>query len=245
MVLIGYDLDRSVAIVSDPQRGIVEYDLDTVKARYLAMHSQCVVIEDIPMISGIEDGETYYTTQCVVVSTHNLDSVTLDGVKVDSSFLIHGNSEDIHHIVVTDLDGNKTEMTVYTKPILSLLDSLDGLNEFNVNSDNRSTIVNIKSKAQSCVTDYSPYKETEDLEIVVSACNTMLENIDSAVKEYERIKEVAATLEGSEITPADAETVKELFEDVQSLISSRNLTSAQKTELRTIQSKCNEWLSNT
>lgn len=44
LVLIGYDLDRSVAIISDPMRGIVEYDLETVKSRYLALYSQCVVI---------------------------------------------------------------------------------------------------------------------------------------------------------------------------------------------------------
>lgn len=44
LVLIGYDLDRSVAIISDPMRGIVEYDLKTVKSRYISLYSQCVVI---------------------------------------------------------------------------------------------------------------------------------------------------------------------------------------------------------
>ncbi|MBR2043924.1 MAG: C39 family peptidase [Clostridia bacterium] len=44
LVLIGYDLERSVAIISDPMRGIVEYDLKTVKSRYIALESQCVVI---------------------------------------------------------------------------------------------------------------------------------------------------------------------------------------------------------
>ncbi len=44
LVLIGYDLDRSVAIISDPMKGIVEYDLKTVKSRYIALESQCVVI---------------------------------------------------------------------------------------------------------------------------------------------------------------------------------------------------------
>ena len=244
MVLIGYDLDRSVAILSDPQRGIVEYDLDTVKARYLAMHSQCVVIEEVPMISGIEDGQTYYTTQCVVVSSHNLKSVTLDGEKVDSIFLIPGDDEDIHHVVVTDLDGNKTEITVYTKPITSLFDPIEGLNEFSVTIDNRSTILDIKARAQNCLTDYSPYKETQELDIVISSCDLMLQNIDAAVKEYERIKSDFAILEGGEITVNDIATITKLFEDIQAVISGGNLTQSQKLELATIRSKCSQWLSD-
>lgn len=44
LVLIGYDLNKGMAIISDPMRNIVEYDLDTVKARYTALHSQCVII---------------------------------------------------------------------------------------------------------------------------------------------------------------------------------------------------------
>ncbi len=44
LVLIGFDLDRNVAIMSDPLKGIVEYNLDTVKARYEFLHSQCVFI---------------------------------------------------------------------------------------------------------------------------------------------------------------------------------------------------------
>lgn len=45
LVLIGYDIDRNVAIMSDPQKGIVEYNLETVKSRYEALYSQCVVLK--------------------------------------------------------------------------------------------------------------------------------------------------------------------------------------------------------
>ncbi len=44
LVLIGYDLNKGTAIISDPMRNIVEYDLDTVKSRYNALHSQCVIL---------------------------------------------------------------------------------------------------------------------------------------------------------------------------------------------------------
>lgn len=45
LVLIGYDLERNVAIMSDPLKDIVEYDLDTVEARYHSLHSQCVIVK--------------------------------------------------------------------------------------------------------------------------------------------------------------------------------------------------------
>ena len=45
MVLIGYDLDRMVAVVSDPQKGIVEYNIRKLKQSFETMYSQCVIIE--------------------------------------------------------------------------------------------------------------------------------------------------------------------------------------------------------
>ncbi|MCQ2440382.1 MAG: C39 family peptidase [Clostridia bacterium] len=46
LVLIGYDIDRGVAVMSDPQKGIVEYNIYTVKQRYESMCSQCVFIRE-------------------------------------------------------------------------------------------------------------------------------------------------------------------------------------------------------
>ena len=43
-VLIGYDLEKGTAIISDPMRGISEHPLTTVKSRYVALYSQCVMI---------------------------------------------------------------------------------------------------------------------------------------------------------------------------------------------------------
>lgn len=45
MVLIGYDLDRMIAVVSDPQKGIAEYNIRKLKQSFETMYSQCIVIE--------------------------------------------------------------------------------------------------------------------------------------------------------------------------------------------------------
>lgn len=46
LVLIGYDLNTQKAIMNDPLRGIVTYDLETVKKRYISLHSQAVIVID-------------------------------------------------------------------------------------------------------------------------------------------------------------------------------------------------------
>lgn len=45
MVLTGYDLDRGLATVYDPLVGIVEYDLNKLKGRFLQLGSQAVIIK--------------------------------------------------------------------------------------------------------------------------------------------------------------------------------------------------------
>lgn len=47
-VLMGYDIERNVAVISDPLKGIVEYNLNTVKKRYEQLGCQCVFISEIP-----------------------------------------------------------------------------------------------------------------------------------------------------------------------------------------------------
>lgn len=45
VVLIGYDLDAGTVTISDPVRGMVTRNLNTVASRYEQMHSQAVVIK--------------------------------------------------------------------------------------------------------------------------------------------------------------------------------------------------------
>lgn len=46
MVLGGYDIEKKTAYVYDPLAGPVEYDIDTVKKRYLQLGSQAVIVRN-------------------------------------------------------------------------------------------------------------------------------------------------------------------------------------------------------
>lgn len=243
MVLIGYDLDRNVAIISDPQRGIVEYDLDTVKARYLALQSQCVVLEEIPVITGVQDGATYYTTQVVSVADYNLESVTLNGQKCETTFLIPGNVDDVYKIVVTSLDGDVTTITVYTKPVISLLDPIDGITEYNVTLANKETIQAIKNTVLSLSTDYSAPKERSAHEDVIATCDVLLDRITTVLKEVERIKTLTSSYDGKDISEIDSGILTKIIEDIRALNTCKNLTQEQQNEISAIYTKCNQWLS--
>src|SRR5699024_4503586 len=81
-----------------------------------------------PVIAGVTDGATYYTTQSVSVTDENFSSVTVnDEAQSDTTFALAGNAEKTYTIVATDKAGNETAVTVTMKPISSLEESIGGL----------------------------------------------------------------------------------------------------------------------
>lgn len=242
MVLIGYDIDRHVAIMSDPQRGIVEYNLETVKARYLAMHSQCVILEAKPVINGVENGMIYYTTQYVTIVSKNLASVTVNGEESETSFFINGNKYAMYVIEVTDTFDNTITYTIYTKKIEDLSQGLEGLNSYSVTTDNKSIISNTKNKVLQISTKYSPTKECEALDEITILCDNLLNKIDEVEKEIKYVTETFEIYKNKEITVNDVNAITALIEDTNKLLSSENLTTTQRSELKNLVLECNKWL---
>lgn len=247
MVLIGYNLDNHTAIVSDPLRGIVEYDLDTVKARYLALNSQCIVFKqsEYAPITGITNGATYYTTQCVnVTQNKDIDSITLNNKKVGNAFLINGDQNQTYDIVITYKNGATLKYTVYTKPIYAMLDPMKHANEYNANEDDIKTINEIKKLAETAEKKYSPYSETEAIESVISACDLMLKNINTAKEKFNAIKDKVAKFENQQLDRSDIEAVTSLRAELDALTTIQNLSPSQKRELSNLNEKCSKWLAS-
>lgn len=244
MVLIGYDIDRNVAIMSDPQRGIVEYNLETVKARYAAMHSQCVILceNDLPpVINGITDGETYYTTQYITVTDDNLKSVTVNFEHSDTEFFINGNTEGSYEIIATDIAGNKTVVTIYTKPITTLIEPIADLTEMNVSADYSETIDNIKNIA-AINTAYATLEESEALNQIITYCDALLAKIENVTKEYNRIITAVGDYDTKIPTEEDNKIITDLITDIDTLASCNNLTEEQQTILKDVKIKCDKLL---
>ncbi len=246
MVLIGYDIDRNIAIMSDPQRGIVEYNLETVKSRYIAMQSQCVILQEVdnpPVIEGVTDGEIYYTTQYITVNDKNLKSVTINGEEAKSKFFINGNINKKYKIIATDTSGNKTKVTIKMQKISSLSQPIDNTSSLNVNSDHKESINEIRNLLLTINTQYATQKEIDDINSIVLKCDTLLDKIESTTNEYNRIVTAVNDYNFETPTEEDVEIINNLVVNIDTLISTENLTYAQHDTLLILKSKCDELLS--
>ncbi len=246
MVLIGYDIDRNVAIMSDPQRGIVEYNLETVKARYAAMHSQCVILQETdvpPTITGVTDGETYYTTQFITVNDKNLKSVSVNYQHYDSEFFINGNTDNSYEIIATDAAGNKTTVTSHTKTISSIAEPIAELDELNVTAEHFEIVSNVRDTALNITTEYATKEETDTINGIILKCDMLLDKIEMVKNELNRIDIAVKDYEFEIPTEEDFEIINTLITDINSLTLSGNLTQDQRDQLAILNSKCNELLS--
>ncbi len=244
MVLIGYDLDRGVAIMSDPLRGIVEYDLLTVKSRYISLHSQCVILEELPIITGIKDGETYYTTQSVNISNTNIKSVTLNGEEQKTAFLIKGNQEKTHKIVVTDTKGNKITITVYTKPITSILDPLNNLNVNTVTEPDKQLISEIKNAILELDTSYISTQERNAIDECIEFCDSLLERIKDVQNEIQQINKDLNKIYADGIDIDDTQQLSAILNQIDALLVSQNLTVEQQTTVKDLKYKCQIYINS-
>ncbi|MDO4608732.1 MAG: C39 family peptidase [Clostridia bacterium] len=244
MVLIGYDLDRGVAIMSDPLRGIAEYDLLTVKSRYMALHSQCVVLEELPIITGVKDGETYYTTQSVNISNSNIKSVTLNGKKQETAFLIKGNIEKTYTIVVTDINNNKITITVYTKPISALLEPLDDLKISTVTENDKQLISEIKAAVLELDTSYISPEERTAIDKTAEFCDLFLERIEDVKNELTQITKDLNKLAKDGIDFKDSDQLSDISIRLDALIYGQNLTETQQINAKELKTKCQNYINS-
>lgn len=245
MVLIGYDIDRNVAIMSDPQRGIVEYNLETVKSRYIAMHSQCVILKKrnpSPRINGVKDGATYYTTQKVSVTDDNLKDVTVNGERSDNNFFINGNAENTYEIKATDESGNITTVKIYTKQLNSIALPIKDLSVTNVTTDNSKEINFVRNFALAIDTHYAAENEKIVLKSIIENCDTLLDKINFIADKYEQITTAVNVYNDKTPTDEDITVLNTLIADIDKLCATDNLNEEQYSNLCSFKDSCNNLL---
>lgn len=134
-----------------------------------------------PVIEGIADGMTYYTTKNVTVSDKNLDTVTLNGEEAETAFSLKGNREAEYVIVAVDKAGNETVITVKTAPISQMAEVLEDLTEENVTSDNLEELEELADAADELLQDADLTEEEKaELEAVEEKAEALLEAIGDA-----------------------------------------------------------------
>lgn len=103
---------NSVKVTAEDGKQFVYYIRVTDNAGNIMMMSTDGALFDTtaPIISGIEDGKTYNTTQTITIADKNLEKVTLNGEDATDTIVIE--EEGNYVIIATDKAGNSNTVTV-------------------------------------------------------------------------------------------------------------------------------------
>ena len=133
-----------------------------------------------PVISGIQNGATYYTTQQAVVSDKNLIRVSLGGTAAEGPITLAGNTSATYTVAAGDAAINITLITVTMKPIASLVESIKGVTVDNVTSDNAAAIETIGEKLKAIDTTYATDAEKKELAAIERLLDALTQRIEDA-----------------------------------------------------------------
>lgn len=190
------------------------------------INSDGVVLDSIvPVISGIENDTTYYTTQKVTVTDDNLKTVTVNGNEVTGEIVLEGDEDATYTIVATDKAGNSTTVTVTMKPIKALAEATEHLSHDNVTSDDAPALEELIEKLDELIADpdTSEDGERETLEQHKEIAEDLLETIEQAAKaadteNTEKVKDVTA----ENVTPEDKSDLEKAKDDLEAALENND-----------------------
>ena len=146
-----------------------------------------------PSITGVFDGETYYTTQTAAVSDEYLNAVTLNGAAVTlnedgktASVKLTGNVDKTYIIKATDKAGNESTVTVIMKPISAITDPVKDLTKDNVTEDDRKTLDELTGILEDLLEPTTDQTEKQKLQDELDKLEELLDVLDE-VKEVEEL----------------------------------------------------------
>ena len=220
----------------DPDDQYVIYAKITDHAGNVTYISSAGIVLDAtaPVIGGVDDGSSYYTTQNVKVTDDNLATVTLNGVDDDEIITLTGNKAQSYTIVATDKAGNKTEYTVIMKTIESLADSIEDVTTGNVTSKDKAAIEDVKAGIKAVNTDQATVEEKTELQNILDNCESLLTTLEEAEQAGNTENtEMVEDITSDNVNPADKENLTAAKEDLEDALEEfgYNYTEEEKSVL--------------
>ena len=190
-----------------------------------------------PVISGVENGKIYYTTQMVTVTEKNLDTLTLNGQAAQTTITLEGDQNAVFTILAKDKAGNETTVTVTMKTIASLSDSVEDLTVGNATSADKDEIQAVLDAVNEILKDDKiPAGEKADLEDIAEKAQQLLKAIDDAAKALDT--EDIQKVEDKDKTnvklddKADLQRAKDALEDALSNENKGNYTPQEQAAIQ-------------
>jgi len=227
----------------DPDNRYVVYAKITDNDGNVAyINSEGIVLDaTVPVIEGIENGKTYYTTQRFTVKESNLESVTVNGNPSMTSAL-GGNIDKEYVVVATDKAGNTTTVTVTMKPISDLSTPIDNLTRENVNSSNEDVVDGVKAAVAAVDKTNATEAEKHALKDIVDKAAELEKVIDDTKAEIVRINGKLNKYKDDTVKSTDKDAIEQIIEDIDSLLETENLTENEKKALEDAKAKADDLL---
>lgn len=188
------DYDGSLIVALKDTKKFVYYVKITDKAGNVTYLSTDGAVYDItnPAITGIVNGETYYTTQVANVSDTNLKEVTLNSTNLTITdgkldpITLEGNvdTEVTYTIVATDKAGNETTVSITMKP---LSDLAGDITDSNVALEDEKELEKAEQILEEALKEENLPKITEEEE---KAIREKLDEIQELLQELDEVKAV-------------------------------------------------------
>ncbi|MDD2980323.1 MAG: InlB B-repeat-containing protein [Hespellia sp.] len=139
-----------------------------------------------PVIGGIVNGETYFTTQVATITGDQVTSVTLNGNPVSTNAVtLTGNTEQKYNVVATNALGVRSEITITMRPISTLAEPINALNVGNVKSSDRATVEAVKAKVSGIDITNATEEERAALKSIGEKCDSLIAKMNQIDKDKE------------------------------------------------------------
>ena len=227
----------SVSVTLEDAKQFIYYIRITDKSGNVAFLSSDGAEYDTtaPVIAGVDNGVTYYTTQNITVTDKNIDTITLNGETATGSISLAGNKEATYTIVATDKAGNSTTVTVKMAPISDITAPVDGKSEANVTSDDKTNLQTIVDTVTELLKDEDmTAEEKAALEKAKDDAEALIEVIEDTANTQKAVTDKEAEYDEDAVKSTDKAELEELAEDIDALLDTENLTQDEQAALETL-----------
>ena len=157
--------------------------------------------------------------------------------------MLPGNCEATYTISAKDSVGNETVYTVYMKPISSITDKFGSLAENTVTSADSALITEIEAKLLDIAEAFDENESTEaewnELKAALDLCKKLENKIVEVGDKLVALRTAISGYSADTVSENDKADLEQLAADAKNLLSSDNLTSAEKAETEALLSTVN------
>lgn len=198
-----------------------------------------------PEILSIENGKTYYVTKKVVAYNDDESpvTVTLNGEPAGESFFLPGNCDATYTISAKDRAGNETVYIVYMKPISSITGKLGDISDKTVKSSGSALITEVETQLLDIAGAFDENESTEaewnELKAALDLCKKLDNKITEVSEKLSALREAVKGYSPDTVSENDKANIEKLLSNASAILSSDNLTQAERAEVETIVSEVN------